>query len=59
MEPDHGGSIGLLRQRYPDMQIVGNKKTFDMLSGFHGIRRASTRSRVVTRCVSVAMSSPS
>ena len=37
MEPDHGGSIGLLRQRYPDMQIVGNKKTFDMLSGFHGI----------------------
>ena len=37
MEPDHGGSIGFLRQRYPDMQIVGNKKTFDMLSGFHGI----------------------
>ena len=37
MEPDHGGSIGLLRQRYPEMQIVGNKKTFDMLSGFHGI----------------------
>ena len=37
MEPDHGGSIGLLRQRYPDLQIVGNKKTFDMLQGFHGI----------------------
>jgi flavodoxin len=37
MEPDHGGSIGLLRQRYPEMKIVGNKKTFDMLSGFHGI----------------------
>lgn len=37
MEPDHGGSIGLLRQRYPNMQIVGNKKTFEMLRGFHGI----------------------
>lgn len=37
MEPDHGGSIGLLRQRYPDVKIVGNKKTFDMLKGFHGI----------------------
>lgn len=37
MEPDHGGSIGLLRQRYPNVQIVGNKKTFDMLSGYHGI----------------------
>ena len=37
MEPDHGGSIGLLRKRYPQMKIVGNKKTFDMLRGFHGI----------------------
>lgn len=37
MEPDHGGSIGLLRQRYPNLKIIGNKKTFDMLKGFHGI----------------------
>lgn len=37
MEPDHGGSIGLLRQRYPNIKIIGNKKTFDMLKGFHGI----------------------
>lgn len=37
MEPDHGGSIGLLRQRYPNMKIIGNKKTFDMLKGYHGI----------------------
>lgn len=37
MEPDHGGSIGLLRQRYPNVKIVGNKKTFDMLQGYHGI----------------------
>lgn len=37
MEPDHGGSIGLLRNRYPNVKIVGNKKTFDMLKGFHGI----------------------
>lgn len=25
MEPDHAGSIRLLRQQYPDVQIVGNK----------------------------------
>ncbi|MDL2279022.1 FprA family A-type flavoprotein, partial [Parabacteroides sp. OttesenSCG-928-G07] len=37
MEPDHAGSIRLLRQRYPDMQIVGNNKTFGMLAGYHGI----------------------
>jgi anaerobic nitric oxide reductase flavorubredoxin len=37
MEPDHAGSIRLLRQQYPDVQIVGNKYTFGMLDGFHGI----------------------
>lgn len=37
MEPDHGGSIGLLRNRYPNVKIIGNKKTFDMLKGYHGI----------------------
>ena len=37
MEPDHAGSIRLLRQQYPGVKIVGNTKTFDMLAGFHGI----------------------
>ncbi|MDL2222449.1 FprA family A-type flavoprotein [Parabacteroides sp. OttesenSCG-928-N08] len=37
MEPDHAGSIRLLRQQYPDMQIIGNSKTFGMLAGYHGI----------------------
>lgn len=37
MEPDHAGSIRLLRQQYPDVRIIGNKKTFGMLEGFHGI----------------------
>ena len=38
MEPDHAGSIRLLRQQYPDVQIVGNNKTFGMLEGYHGIK---------------------
>lgn len=38
MEPDHAGSIRLLRQQYPDVKIVGNAKTFGMLEGFHGIK---------------------
>ena len=37
MEPDHAGSIRLLRQQYPGVKIVGNTKTFGMLAGFHGI----------------------
>ncbi|WP_106831405.1 FprA family A-type flavoprotein [Parabacteroides pacaensis] len=37
MEPDHAGSIRLLREQYPQVQIVGNSKTFGMLQGYHGI----------------------
>ena len=35
MEPDHSGSLALLRQFYPGIQIIGNKKTFDMMAGFY------------------------
>ena len=34
MEPDHAGSIQLLAERYPDMKLVGNKKTFTLLGQF-------------------------
>lgn len=37
MEPDHSGSIRALTNRYPEMVIVGNKKTMEFLSGFYGI----------------------
>ncbi|MGP1480255.1 MAG: FprA family A-type flavoprotein [Hoylesella enoeca] len=37
MEPDHSGSLSLLRKYYPDIQVVSNKKAFDMLRGFYGI----------------------
>ena len=35
MEPDHSGSLALLRQFYPNVEIIGNKKTFDMMAGFY------------------------
>lgn len=37
MEPDHAGSIRLLRELYPEVEIIGNSKTFGMLEGYHGI----------------------
>lgn len=37
MEPDHSGSIALIKKYYPGIVIVGNKKTFDMIDGFYGI----------------------
>jgi flavorubredoxin len=36
MEPDHSGSLSLMRKFYPDVQVVGNKKSFDLLHGFYG-----------------------
>lgn len=37
MEPDHSGSITILRELYPNMRIVGNKKTLDYLNNFYGV----------------------
>ncbi len=37
MEPDHSGAIGILRKIYPQMRIVGNKKTAEYLASLYGI----------------------
>ena len=34
MEPDHSYNIGLIAEKYPEMKIVGNQLTFNMLSNF-------------------------
>ncbi|MDO4328608.1 MAG: FprA family A-type flavoprotein [Lachnospiraceae bacterium] len=34
MEPDHAGSIQVLAEKYPEMKLVGNAKTFTMLGQF-------------------------
>lgn len=37
MEPDHGGSIAALMEMFPNMTIVGNAKTFPMLTQFFDV----------------------
>ena len=37
MEPDHSGSIRLIRERYPDVRLIGNAKTLEMVKGYFGI----------------------
>lgn len=37
MEPDHSGSISLIKAYYPGIEIVGNAKTAQMIKGFYGI----------------------
>ena len=36
MEPDHAGNIKKLAEKYPEMKIVGNAKTFPMMKQFFG-----------------------
>ena len=37
MEPDHSGSLALIKKYYPEAKIVGNKKTFDMMRGYYHV----------------------
>ena len=37
MEPDHSGSIPEVVSAYPEIKIVGNSKTIDMIRGFYKI----------------------
>ena len=36
MEPDHSGSLRLLRERYPAAVVVATARAFDMMAGFFG-----------------------
>lgn len=37
MEPDHSSSIADVIKEYPNIQVVGNKKTLPFIKGFYGI----------------------
>ena len=40
MEPDHSGAIALIRKYYPNIRLIGNKKTLGMVQGFYGVAQA-------------------
>lgn len=37
MEPDHSGAVKILRAIFPELKIIGNAKTKEMLNNFYGI----------------------
>jgi len=37
MEPDHCGGILIIQKYFPEVKIIGNKKTFEILSNFYGV----------------------
>jgi len=41
MEPDHCANIEEIVRRYPDIQIVGNKKTFQFLEQYYSLDMSS------------------
>ena len=47
LEPDHAYNIGMIAKKYPDMKIVGNQITFNMLQNFFKIENLSERKVVV------------
>ena len=48
MEPDHAYNIGLLAKKYPEMKLVGNQMTFNMLTNFFSDIDLSSRKVIVT-----------
>ena len=48
MEPDHAYNIGLIAKKYPDMKLVGNQMTFNMLTNFFSDIDLSSRKLIVT-----------
>ena len=48
MEPDHAYNIGILAKEYPEMTLVGNQMTFNILQNFFSEIDLSTRKVIVT-----------
>lgn len=47
LEPDHAYNIELLANKYPEMKLIGNAKTFSMLPQFFNIDKLEDRMTVV------------
>ena len=46
IEPDHCACIAEIVRRYPDLRLVGNAKTFQLLEQFYGLDVAKNRQQV-------------
>jgi len=38
LEPDHSGAIPIVKRVFPDMQVVGNKKTAEFVNHLYGVK---------------------
>ena len=49
MEPDHSANMARLAALYPEMQVVGNAKTFQYMEQFFGAEAIAKERRVVVK----------
>jgi flavorubredoxin len=49
MEPDHGANVARLAALYPEMQVVGNAKTFTIMEQFFGADAIAPERRVTVK----------
>jgi flavorubredoxin len=49
MEPDHGANVARLAERYPQMKVVGNARTFTIMEQFFGVNAIAADRRVVVK----------
>jgi flavorubredoxin len=47
MEPDHSYNIAMLCNKYPNMKVIGNQKTFDFIQQFFDIENLEERKVLV------------
>ncbi|MCM1336307.1 MAG: FprA family A-type flavoprotein [Candidatus Amulumruptor caecigallinarius] len=45
VEPDHSGAIPMIKTMWPDIKIVGNVKTIEMIKGFYGVKTGTIEVR--------------
>ena len=55
MEPDHSYNVGALAQKYPNMKIVGNAKTFEYMQQFFEISNLEERKVIVTEATELCL----
>lgn len=48
MEPDHSANIARFLEKYPEAQIVGNAKTFQMISNFYDLELGANKVTVAS-----------
>ena len=54
MEPDHGANVARLAALYPEMQVVGNAKTFQYMEQFFGPEAIAKELSLIHICTSIS-----